>query len=323
MPRLGIGGGLGLSGFVSRVLRGVSAGLSTALAALIVTKALAGTAAGVAATAAQLTVAKPLAGTAAGVATADAALTVVPSWEPATPGGLLLRYDALSVPSHALYQESSGTPPGSTLADTDGETVGTCRNKVSDNDHLIQATSGNRPTFDDDGLAGGPCMIFNGSTNYLRVVDSVTASTFSLLWSFGLDSIPSSGQFTSPGGVNFSVGACELLLMNAVGGYKNLTVNVASNSGVGFNITLDTNPHVVIVTYAGGTVTDPANWQVFVDGVSQTVLTSGLVIPSGAHCMGARTSGSNQMTGRMRAMCAWSGVLGSSDIAAATAWATP
>lgn len=247
----------------------------------------------------------------------------VPAWVPSDVAGLLLQYDALSTPTMECYLESSGTPPGTTRVTTNGETVGTCRNKVANNDHLVQTTAASRPTYNSTGLGGGPCLIFDGSNDLLRVVDSVTASTFTIGFSFKLDSVPASGLFTSPGGVNFSVGSCELLLMNGVGGYKNLTLNVASNNGVGYNMVLDTNPHTVIGTFAGGVVTNPANWQIFVDGVSQTLSASGLVIPSGAHCMGARTSGSNQMTGRARAMVAYSGVLSAPNIALLHDWLAP
>lgn len=251
------------------------------------------------------------------------ASAAAPAWVPGDVAGLLLQYDALSTPTVEMYLESSGTPPGTTRISADGETVGTCRNKVSDNDHLIQGTAASRPTYNATGLGGGPCMIFDGSNDLLRVVDSVTASTFTIGFSFKLDAVPSSGAFTSPGGVNFSVGACELLLMNAVGGYRNLTLNVASNNGIGYNMTLDTSPHTVIATFAGGSVTDPANWQVYVDGVSQSLSASGLVVPSGAHCMGARTSGGNPMTGRARAMVAYSGVLSAPNIALLHDWLAP
>lgn len=248
---------------------------------------------------------------------------VAPAWDPADVAGLLLRYDALSTPTMECYLESAGTPPGTTRISADGETAGAVRNKVANNDHLIQGTAANEPTYNATGLGSGPCLIFDGSNDYLRVVDSVTASTFTIGFSFKLDTIPASGQFTSPGGINFSVGSCELLLMNAVGGYRNLTVNVASNNGVGYNLALDTNPHTVIATYNGGTVTATSSWQVFVDGVSQTLSASGLVIPSGAHAIGARTSGSNQMTGRVRAMVGYSGVLSGADIALLHDWLAP
>lgn len=247
----------------------------------------------------------------------------VPAWVPSDVAGLLLQYDALSTPTMECYLESSGTPPGTTRVTTNGETVGTCRNKVANNDHLIQATAASRPTYNSTGLGGGPCLIFEGSADHLRVVDSVTAAQFTWLISFKLDSVPGSGLFTSPGGINFSAGSSELLLMNGVGGYRNLTVNLGTTNGVGYNMTLDTSPHVVVITYNGGSATSAASWQVFVDGVSQTLSASGLVIPSGAHAMGARTSGSNQMAGRVRAMCAWSGVLSAGDIASATEWGTP
>lgn len=251
------------------------------------------------------------------------ALPAAPAWVPSDVAGLLLQYDALSTPTMELYLESTGTPPGTTRISSNGETVGACRNKVSNNDHLVQTTAAARPTYNATGLGGGPCMIFDGSNDYLRVIDSVTAATFTWLISFKLDSVPASGLFTSPGGINFSAGSSELLLMNGVGGYRNLTVNLASNNGVGYNMALDTNPHVVVVTYSGGTSTATTSWQVYVDGVSQTLSASGLVIPSGAHCIGARTSGSNQMTGRVRALVAWSGVLSAENIALATAWGTP
>ena len=54
----------------------------------------------------------------------------VPAWVPSDESGLLLWYDAKSTPSHSLYQESTGSPPGTTLADTDGETIGTWRDNM-------------------------------------------------------------------------------------------------------------------------------------------------------------------------------------------------
>lgn len=221
------------------------------------------------------------------------------------------------------YLESAGTPPGTTRVSADGETAGAVRNKVANNDHLIQATAASEPTYNATGLGGGPCLIFDGSNDYLRVVDSVTASTFTIGYSFKLDAIPGSGLFVGIGGINFSVTAFETLLMNGTGGYRNLTVAGNGYNGVGYNMVLDTSPHTVIVTYNGGSFTATGSWQVYVDGVAQTLSASGLVIGSTAHAMGARTSGSSQMTGRMRAMVGYNKVLSAGEIASLHDWLAP
>lgn len=243
-----------------------------------------------------------------------------PTWVPSDVSGLLVWYDCKSDPSHSLYQESTGSPPGSTLADTDGETIGAWRDRSASGDHFTQSTAGARPAYSSTALGGKPCAVFDGSSDYLRRVDSVTASTFTVGFAWQITTLPGAGSFVGVGGVNFTVGACELLIMNAVGGYKNITVNCNSGAGVGVSPTLDTSAHYLVATYDGTGTNDVNAWDIWLDGVAQTVLSSGLVIPSSAHAIGVRTSGSNQITGRVGAMLGYNSVLSAGDIADLNTW---
>lgn len=259
-------------------------------------------------------------GLAAGLAFAQV-VSAAPAWVPSDESGLLIWYDAESAPSHSLYQESTGSPPGTTLADTDGETIGTWRDKSASGHHVTQSIVGSRPAYSSTALGGKPCAVFDGSSDYMnRTTSSVTASAFTIGIAWQLTSIPGAGLYVGVGGIYFSAGTCELLVMNGVGGYKNLTVNCGTGAAVGFDLAVDTNAHYMVATYNGLGVVTPANWQIWVDGTARTVLGSGLVIPGNAHGIGARPSGSNQMTGRFGAMVGYNSVKGSGPIASLNSW---
>lgn len=243
------------------------------------------------------------------------------AWLPSAESGLLLWYDCKSTPDHSLYQESTGSPPGNTLADTDGETIGAWRDRSTSEHHFTQGTVGARPAYSSTALGGKPCAVFDGSSDYLyRPTASVTATTFTLGIAWQLTATPGAGAFVGLGGIWFSAGVCEVLVMNAVAGYTSLTFNCGSGAAVGYNLAVDTNAHYAVITYNGGTASSAASWQLWTDGVSRTVTTSSTVLPFNAHGIGARPSTGNPMTGRFGALLGYNSVLGAGPVASLNTW---
>lgn len=98
----------------------------------------------------------------------------------------------------------------------------------------------------------------------LRQVTTIDASGFGLL-----------ARFTS------GTTLCEIYLTDArAAGYQRIHVRCgftsgAAGNGVGCGFTLDTLEHQITIVYDGSGSTDPAAYQIFIDGVSQSVVASG------------------------------------------------
>lgn len=95
-----------------------------------------------------------------------------------------------------------------------------------------------------------------------------------------------------------SGGDGSLILASNYSGYQAYSFGLGgavSGAVAGVNQAVDTNPHFLLITYAGGGVGTPANYEFFLDGVEKTVVSSGAFISTlyGSQAsIGATTGGS-------------------------------
>ncbi len=204
-------------------------------------------------------------------------------------------------------------PAGTTAVALDGDPIGRAADQ-GPSTRVYTASGSARPLYRASAMSGGrSCAQFDGIDDGLTATAAWTtfsAQTWAL--DFELTALPGTG-------------ASMCLLSLADGTYSNAlyAINHASyasfswefcyqfgGSHVGFGAlsggSLDLGRHRLVITYNFGTQTSPASYRVWLDGVEQTVVTSGgsAVLASGCG-VGARADGVSFLQGRMRHAWVW------------------
>lgn len=134
-----------------------------------------------------------------------------------------------------------------------------------------------KPVFTDNVFGTKPGLSFAlANTQYLSPQDTISAGAKTVALVFKLRSVPTSFHTAFQLGNGSSVGS--ELLFSTGGSYQTLFWtfdNIGGGSTVGYNMTHDTNAHVVVISYNGGTYTTPGNYTLMVDGTAQTVIAGG------------------------------------------------
>ncbi len=192
-----------------------------------------------------------------------APLTKSSTFDPRSLGSLQLWLDATRISG------LNDGDPVATWSDLSGSGSG--------ND-ATQATSSKRPLYKVGIVNGKPVVRFDGvDDDLLEPVSIAGAKTLACV--VRLVAIPSSGN-----AANVSRLACpgsafiQWAVINAVGGTTGWTC-AGDFSGtitpVACAAPVDTSPHIVIISYSGGTNTSTGSYTAMVDGVARTVVVSG------------------------------------------------
>ena len=200
-------------------------------------------------------------------------------WSPARLSNLALQLQ----PTGSVFTDAARTTPA-----TSGDPVGGWADRSTAAHHLDQTTSARRPIYYSSGLGGGarPRVFFDGTDDGLLMSGwglGSGAQTIALEF-VRRSNVPTAQRLFSVrvAGPIFSA----ISLVN-FGGYNEVTVLLGSAGGVsvGCNPTLGTSRHTLVVCYNGSGASTPANYVIYVDGVSQSVVVGGAFPDSAA--MGA------------------------------------
>ena len=189
-------------------------------------------------------------------------------WSPARLSNLALQLQ----PTGSVFTDAART-----TAAVSGDPVGGWKDTAAAAHHLDQSTSARRPIYYDSGLGGGarPRVSFGGVDDGLLMSGwNLGSGAQTIAMEFVRRTNPTAQRLFSvrQAGPIFSA----ISLVN-YGGYNEITVLCGSAGGtsVGCSPTLGTTRHTLVVCYNGSGASTPANYAIFVDGVSQSVVVSG------------------------------------------------
>lgn len=211
---------------------------------------------------------------------------------------------------------------GVTLA-TDGGTIAQWNDQSGNGVHLTQGTAGNKPLYRASGFHTNslPSVDFDGTDDFLfNTLDYSGAITIAHI--YALDGTPTSLHSLSSIKETVDADFMETLCVEDAS-YKDITVKAKTKTaavGVGFDSTFDLDAHQLIWTYNDGTSTDVASYDIFFDGVEQTVLQSGQVgRENDSGSVGARNNALKfAFPGRLAEIVVVSSVASAAQIAALT-----
>lgn len=204
-----------------------------------------------------------------------------------------------------------------------GGTVSQTNDLSGQGNNFTQATGADQPTYQTTppyGLANtaSSAISIQSTTTY-----ALTTQTYGI--KFKLDATPASGigmclfNLRSASGPIYSETQC----LNVAGfqPYGWLANFLGSTVYRGVNVALDTNTHRIIWTYNGSGNTTNANYQFFLDGVSQTITTGSNAAQSAANpsCITSRfQSGSalSPLNGKVYTIAVYNRVLAAAEISA-------
>lgn len=184
---------------------------------------------------------------------------------------------------------------GSDVAQIDDQS-GNARN-------FAQGTAALQPAYTASGINGRPTLDTTSAGGEKIGTAFKIAGAHSIFVVFKFPSVPSASTFhllsvLADATTATGAGAGSLILASNYPGYQNLSVGMGapvSGAIVGANITWDTNPHHLLITYDGAGVTSTSAYKIYLDGVEQTVIASGSFISTfyGNQASIGATSGGN------------------------------
>ena len=187
-------------------------------------------------------------------------------WSPARLSNLALQLQ----PTGSVFTDAARTTPA-----TSGDPVGGWADRSTAAHHLDQTTSARRPIYYSSGLGGGarPRVSFDGVDDGLLMSGwGLGSGAQTIAMEFvRRTNVPTAQRLfsTRVAGPIFSA----ISLINYVG-YAEITCYLGGAGGlsVGCNPGLGTGRHTLVVCYNGLGSSTPANYAMFVDGVSKTVV---------------------------------------------------
>lgn len=140
---------------------------------------------------------------------------------------------------------------------------------------VVQPTAANQPLYSATGIAGKPAGDFDGVDDTMGMTGIALPGAMTFFTAYQMKVVPNMSTYyllgLSSGSNPFTALTTGDALFKKVTFQANGTSNTAA---VGFDPTLDTNPHTLVVSYNGGTNTTPGNYTAKFDGSSQALTTS-------------------------------------------------
>lgn len=233
-------------------------------------------------------------------------------WAPTDVTGLELFLDADDTSS--LFQNSGGSGAVSTTSDP----VGYAGDKSGNGRHFVQATSGQRLSWQSDGMGGGHASILADDVDDRLDRAPAFGITGAQTWAitFRLAAVPGSSEID--GVLDLSAGgkSSPLVVCNFAG-YQAITWCFdfsGSVTAVGINPTLDTSRHSLLIVYAGGGPTTPGNYTVYLDGTPQTVNASSAFVATSGSTLANLANGSFPAALHLGKAIVYSGALSGADL---------
>lgn len=180
-------------------------------------------------------------------------------------GNVIVEYDMVRSASNYTNGEQL-----STLFKTNGTAA----------DATNATAAATKPTFEVNQFGDKPGLKFvRASNQYVTPPLTFSSGPSTLAFVAKLSSLPASGEFYWLCHLSNGTNAALQVGFSNAAGYGKLTFRgnaVGTGNSVGTSaLVLDTNPHVYVITYNGGTNTATASYRVFVDGASAALATSG------------------------------------------------
>jgi len=227
--------------------------------------------------------------------------TPTPSFDPMTLNPRML-YDPSDLTT--MFQDSAGTIP----VTADGQPVGKILDKSGNNQHSVQATSAQRPTYRTSG--GLHWLDFNGTNSSMSsaALNLTNAWATSIFLGVRKNSDASVGHLLELSASYFNIGAFAVRAPNTAGTYVT-TCTGASGSQVQLSAATFTAPTTNVLTslidLSGSTALDTINARV--DAVRRTITYTGSNSGGGEFrndilYIGARTNNSFWFNGRIYSM---------------------
>lgn len=143
--------------------------------------------------------------------------------------------------------------------------VSTWEDQIGAND-ATQPTAGNQPASAT--YAGATCLDFDGTDNYMLQPVAMADGAKWIAIAYKADALPSATFGSIVRLLGASGKYCEILLMD-LGGYKDLSFMFdfagAGAASCGIDPPLDLAPHVLVIQYAGGTISNPDQYKLWID----------------------------------------------------------
>lgn len=148
--------------------------------------------------------------------------------------------------------------------------------------NYAQGTAALQPAYNASGINGQPSLTSTIAGEERIGTPFKISGAQSILVVYKHNTAPAGGSFQCLAALadatTLSGGVGSLILAANFVGYEKLSFALGdslSGPAVGSNITHDTNPHFVLITYDGSGVSTPGAYKCFHDGVEKTVVTTG------------------------------------------------
>lgn len=168
------------------------------------------------------------------------------------------------------------------IAGADGTAIGTWSNKAptgSAND-FTQATGSKQPLLKRNIINGRSTLLFDGANDFMTSSMTVSGAVSRYIV-FKFVGTPAASTSWNMLCIKDASGDFDEMFVLNAGGYQPysfLSKSPASAvASVGIADALNTSPHVLGVTYNNGAISTPASYTVSLDGVSKTVVASGVI----------------------------------------------
>mgnify|MGYP000004507751 CR=1 FL=1 len=236
-------------------------------------------------------------------------------WTPGSLGAALALWLDADDNAASIWQNSGGT--GAVSAS--GDPVGQASDKSGLGRHFIQATSTKRLTWQQNSIGAGHSAIRADDVDDALAPAATFQLTGAQTWAitYRLTSVPA-GEFDELIDLGNGVASTSRLLCTDNAAYQKLTWAFDFNgavAGVGISPTLDTLKHSLLIVYAGGGASTPANYTCWLDGVAQTVVATSAVGPYlGTACLANKSDATGPAAVEFGKIVLASGALAGADL---------
>lgn len=239
---------------------------------------------------------------------APTAGAAAPAWSPSslTPHLWLSAADLGS-----LYTDAARTTP----VTADSDPVGAYSDKSGNARHFT-GSSTTRPVYKATGIGTHKSVRWDDTDDVLTATAFCPTGAQTLAFVFKMSAAPGAAEFD--GLLDLSTGArSTIFYVCNFGGYSPLCWCVdytGGGAGIGFSWSPDTSAHTLLVTYDGTGPNVASHYQCWLDGVSQTIATTGAFGLSSNASLGNSGAGGYPFAGDISEVIVAPGVVAGADL---------